>query len=118
MTFQLQAGSQGAGSVSVRRRMRATFFSVLAALLLALSATTARAAERQPLCFTNELAAFTNGLKVLAAVRAGDTQSKARVAPLIGSRVLFQGDNWNRPYGTNADLNLGSGVLLRVELTP
>jgi len=78
-----------------------------------------RAADlRVPAYFTNELVAFTNGSAVVAAMRAVDEQSKAHVQSLIGARVLFQGISYVLPNGTNADLNLGSGILLNVELNP
>ena len=99
--------------------MRVAFLSILAVLLFTLTGTSSRAEDRHaPICFTNELVPFTNGSIVLTALRVADTQSKARVESLIGSRVLFEGNNWEAPRGTNADLNLGNGVLLRVELNP
>ena len=67
-----------------------------------------------PICFTNEPTAFTNGQTLLAAVKAGDAQSKKQVEALIGARVLFHGSRW----GTNANLKLGDRVFLEVELNP
>jgi len=99
--------------------MRNTFLSILAVTFFALAGISSRAEDRHaPVCFTNELVAFTNGSTVLAALKAADEPGKVRVGSLIGSRVLFQGNNWTAPRGTNADLNLGGGVLLCVELDP
>lgn len=98
--------------------MRITFISLLIATVLALAETTAQAEDhRKPICFTNELAAFTNGSTVLTAITTSNYLAKARIESLIGSRVLFDGDNSKVP-STNADLNLGKGVILRVELNP
>jgi hypothetical protein len=73
---------------------------------------------RAPICFTNELVAFTNGLAVTTAFKTAEAISQAHVDSLIGSRVLFDGNSWDAPRGTNADLNLGGGLLLCVELEP
>ena len=99
--------------------MRASLLSILAVAFFVLAGISSRAEDRRaPIYFTNELVAFTNGLKVLTAVKVADAKGKERVESLIGSRVLFRGNNSEAPHGTNADLNLGNGVLLIVELNP
>jgi hypothetical protein len=92
--------------------------STVVALVLGIGAVCAQTAERRPVCFTNELTAFTNGMLVLAAMKAEPAQGRTQVLPLIGSRILFNGNNYGAPRGTNADLNLGKGILLRVHLSP
>ena len=89
-----------------------------ASAVLAFNSAAAAATHKGPILFTNELPSYTNALSVLQALDAGQEKGEDQIKKLIGSRVLFQGNNWDRPKGTNADLNLGKGVLLRVALTP
>ena len=94
--------------------MRASLFhSVLAAVVFVIIA---RAADSwSPAFFTNKTA-IANGSIVLAAVRSGDTQSKASVQALIGSQVVFVGGA--APPGGNANLMVASNVVLEVEIRP
>ena len=94
--------------------MRASLFqSVLASVLFVV---TAHAADTwSPVFFTNKTA-IANGSTVLAAVRSGDTQSKASIQALIGSQVIFVGGA--APPGGNANLMVASNVVLEVEIRP
>jgi hypothetical protein len=67
-----------------------------------------------PICFTNELAAFTNGQAVVAALKRGDEPGRKQLRALIGSRVLFDGSAGSG----NADLKIGKDILLEVEVSP
>jgi hypothetical protein len=87
-----------------------TILLLLTAALLSSSGATCRASGPvAPICFTNEVAAFTNGQAVLAALKSGDAQSKKLIKALIGSRVLFAGSERAN------DLNLGGNIFLVVD---
>jgi hypothetical protein len=89
------------------------FQSVFAAVLFVI---TAHAADSwSPIFFTNKTA-IANGSTILAAVRSGDTQSKASVQVLIGSQVVFVGGA--APPGGNANLMVASNVVLEVDIRP
>lgn len=100
-----------------RTETRMAVLSSWVAAFLAIGGACIQAAERKPMCFTNELAAFTNGQTVLRAINLGNAQDKIQAQALAGTRVLFTGSSWEAPRGTKADLNLGNGILLKVELT-
>ncbi|MGD0410894.1 MAG: hypothetical protein ABSC18_04265 [Verrucomicrobiota bacterium] len=70
--------------------------------------------SKGPICFTNELAAFTNGQTLYTALKSRDPESKKQIQALIDSRVLF--DGW-AGLG-NADLHLGDDISLEVEVSP
>jgi len=67
-----------------------------------------------PVCFTNEVAAFTNGQAVVAALQSGDAQSKKQIERLVGSRVLFSGSG----RSGSVDLKIADDILVAVEMSP
>ena len=85
--------------------------------MLAVSAATSFAVEQpEPYFFSRETNAIIDGHKVFAAVRDGDAHSRTNIQSLIGHKVVFIGGA--APHGTNADLTLGDGVTLKVEIKP
>jgi hypothetical protein len=66
-----------------------------------------------PRYFTNELAAFTNGQAVLAAMKRGDEQSKKQIQSLIDSRAFF-----HFASGSGDKLVAGDNMFLEVEVSP
>jgi len=87
-----------------------------AGVLPFVSVVTTNAGDGWPPVFFTNTTAIANGSTVLAAVRSGDTQSKASVQALIGSQVVFVGGA--APPGGTANLIVASNVVLEVEIRP
>lgn len=108
----------GASSVIFRQMNMKNKASAILVLLTAAwvfsSGAICRASDAvAPFCFTNELAAFTNGQAVVAALKRGDEPGRKQLRALIGSRVLFDGSAGSG----NADLKIGKDILLEVEVS-
>ena len=107
-------GGVGASSdicrqMNMRQKAYPLLLLLTAALILS-NATICRASSPvAPICFTNEVAAFTNGQAVLAGLKSGDAQSKKVIQGLVGSRVLFDG------LESGNGLKLGENIFLEVE---
>ena len=80
------------------------------------SATLFAVEQPEPIFFSQETNAMASARIVLAAVRDGKAHSRTNIQSLIGHKVVFIGGG--APRGTNADLTLGDGITLKVEIKP
>ena len=72
--------------------------------------------QPEPYFFSRETNAIIVGHMVFAAVRDGDAHSKTNIQPFFGQSAVFIGGTV--PHGKNADLTLGDGITLKVEINP